>query len=121
MVYPSGSERATDSAAILLLPPVRFSTTTCWRQISASRFATKRVTASMPPPAAIGQITRTTRFGNEACPRAASGRAAEQRDELAPFPLTEMHPIPSRAGSRQQDTGLQRISQLVVEPALDPR
>src|SRR5262249_33645115 len=31
--------------------------------------------------------------------------AAEQRDELTPFPLTEMHPIPSRAGSTWQDIG----------------
>src|SRR5262249_58556318 len=31
--------------------------------------------------------------------------AAEQRDELTPFPLTEMHPIPSRAGSTTQDIG----------------
>src|SRR5262249_7572817 len=29
-------------------------------------------------------------------------RAAKQRDELAPFHLTEMHPIPSRAGSTSQ-------------------
>src|SRR5262249_31594573 len=42
-------------------------------------------------------------------------RAAEQRNEVAPFPLTEMHPIPSRAGSTSQDTGLQRISQRVCE------
>src|SRR5262249_49344478 len=42
-------------------------------------------------------------------------RAAEQRDEVAPFYLTEMHPIPSRAGSASQDTGLQRISQRVCE------
>src|SRR5262249_50929188 len=27
---------------------------------------------------------------------------AEKRDELAPFPLTEMHPIPSRARSTLQ-------------------
>src|SRR5262245_55754465 len=51
---------------MLLLPPVRFSTTTCWRQTSASRPATRRVTASMPPPAAIGQMTRTTRVGQAA-------------------------------------------------------
>src|SRR5262249_46179903 len=44
-----------------------------------------------------------------------SRRAAEQRDEVAPFYLTEMHPIPSRAGSTSQDTGLQRISQRVCE------
>src|SRR5215472_493152 len=36
---------------------------------------------------------------------------ADQRDEIAAFPLTEMHPIPSRAGSTSQDTGLQWISQ----------
>ena len=43
--------------------------------------------------------------------RDASGQAADQRDELTTFQLTEMHPIPSRAGSTSQDTGLQRISQ----------
>jgi len=42
-------------------------------------------------------------------------RTAEQRDELAPFYLTEMHPIPSRAGSTSQNTGLHRISQRVCE------
>src|SRR5262249_6206027 len=35
-------------------------------------------------------------------------RAAAERDEVTPFPLTEMHPIPSRAGSTSQDIGLQR-------------
>src|SRR5262245_42310179 len=79
MVWPSGSERATASAAILLLPPVRFSTSTCWRQISDSRPATRRVTASMAPPAAIGQMTRTGRlgqFGGEGC--CASARRATE-------------------------------------------
>src|SRR5262245_27075708 len=42
-------------------------------------------------------------------------RATKQRDEVAPFYLTEMHPIPLRAGSTSQDTGLQRISQRVCE------
>ena len=47
-------------------------------------------------------------------------RAANQRDELAPFHLTEMHPIPSRAGSTSQDIGLQRISQRVCERFTTP-
>jgi len=32
-------------------------------------------------------------------------RAAAERDEVTPFPLTEMHQIPSRAGSTWQDIG----------------
>ena len=51
---------------------------------------------------------RLLRAGRE---RPRRRRAAEQRDELAAFQLMEMHPIPSRAGSTSQDTGLQRISQ----------
>jgi hypothetical protein len=37
--------------------------------------------------------------------------AAEQHDEIAPFPLTGNASDPSRAGSTSQDIGLQRISQ----------
>src|SRR5262249_48816631 len=33
------------------------------------------------------------------CARDASGQAAEQRDEAAPFPTTEMHPIPHGPGA----------------------
>src|SRR5262249_4097575 len=36
------------------------------------------------------------------CRKRPRRRAAEQRDELATFHLTEMHPIPSRAGSTSQ-------------------
>src|SRR5262249_57735410 len=53
------------------------------------------------------RLLRARRERPRSCP-------AEQRDELAPFHLTEMHPIPSRAGSTSQDTGLQRISQRVA-------
>src|SRR5262245_41017557 len=31
-------------------------------------------------------------------------RAAEQRDDLAPFPLMEMHPIPPGPGNASQDS-----------------
>jgi hypothetical protein len=44
--------------------------------------------------------------------------AAEQRDELAPFPLTQLHPVPLRARKASQDIGLQRISQRCFECAL---
>src|SRR5262245_24355915 len=59
-----------------MLPPapVLFSTTTCWRQIWDSWAATIRAVASNPPPAAIGQLIRTTCFGH-ICARAASGHA----------------------------------------------
>src|SRR5262249_40145839 len=73
-VKRSGSERATNSAAMLPLAPDLFSTTTCWRQISESRTAAIRAVASIPPPAASGQTMRTNCVGHlSAC--AASGHA----------------------------------------------
>ena len=39
--------------------------------------------------------------------------ATEQRDELAPFPLTEMHPIPHGSGAPRKHIGLRRIGQRV--------
>ena len=38
-------------------------------------------------------------------------RAAEQRDEVAAFPLTEMYPIPQGQGNGTQDSRLQEVSQ----------
>src|SRR6516165_4780386 len=39
---------------------------------------------------------RRIRFG--CCARAATGHAAAERDEVTPFPLTEMHPTPRSQG-----------------------
>ena len=58
------------------------------------------------------QLARLLRPRRE---RPRRSRAAAERDEVTPFPLTEMHPIPSRAGSTSQDIGLQRNSQRVSE------
>src|SRR5262245_32478654 len=63
IVYPSGSDRATASAPILLPAPPRFSITTCWPQISDSFAATIRPTPSVPPPGGNGTTRRTTREG----------------------------------------------------------
>src|SRR5262245_18843952 len=40
-------------------------------------------------------------------------RTAEQRHDLAPFPLTEMHPIPHGSGALRKHIVLHRISQRV--------
>ena len=40
-------------------------------------------------------IEKATTDSTGCCARAASGRAAEQRDERAPFQLTEFHSMPA--------------------------
>jgi hypothetical protein len=40
-----------------------------------------------------------------------SRRAAEKRDELAPFQLIELHSVPCAAGAELEDTELAQISQ----------
>jgi len=56
------------------------------------RIALARTQEDADPPHALALLrTRRERPRNRC--------AAEQRDELAPFPLMEMHPIPSRAES----------------------
>jgi len=45
-------------------------------------------------------------------------RAAEERDELAPFQLIELHSVPVRQG-RIEDIELARISQEVTETIYD--
>src|SRR5215475_8918323 len=53
---------------MLVAPPPRFSTTTCWPQISDSLPATTRAMASVPPPGGNGTTRRTYRFGQpEVC------------------------------------------------------
>src|SRR5262249_36748352 len=65
---------------MLPLAPVLFSTTTCCDQISARRAPTMRDVASIPPPAASGQMIRTTRAGqSRACARGGQAVAAPSR------------------------------------------
>src|SRR5215470_2612410 len=65
---------------MLPLAPVLFSTTTCCDQISARRAPTMRDIASIPPPAASGQMMRTTRAGqSRACARGGQAVAAPRR------------------------------------------
>src|SRR4029077_855847 len=64
MVYPSGAAWATASSASLAPAPGRFSTMTCWRQISDSRLATMRDAKSVPPPGGKPTTSFTTRDGN---------------------------------------------------------
>jgi len=44
--------------------------------------------------------TPIRRMRSGCCARAASGHAAEQRDELPPSELIELHPIPHEPGPR---------------------
>src|SRR5262249_1978795 len=86
--------------------------------------------------AAVDISTPMRRMCLACCPRAAGGhpsvappsavldarrerprdrRAAEQRDELAAFPLMEMHLIP-QLGNASHDIGLRRTSKALAEP-----
>jgi hypothetical protein len=56
-------ERATCCAAIAVLPPGRFSTTTVCPQSSLSFWPTKRAITSAGPPGGNGTINRTIRLG----------------------------------------------------------
>src|SRR5258707_11099325 len=73
-VCPSGSARATASVPILVAAPPRFSTPTCWPQISESLPATTRAIASVPPPGGNGTTSRTKRVG-QPCADARLGSA----------------------------------------------
>ena len=58
-----GRGSATSSAAMLVPPPGRFSTTTCWPHSFDSGSAMRRAATSVGPPGASGTIRRTKRFG----------------------------------------------------------
>src|SRR5262249_6856628 len=69
---------------MLVAAPPRFSTTTCWPQISDSLPATTRAMASVPPPGGNGTTRRTYRFGQpEVCARALLTRPSAEAAESA--------------------------------------
>ncbi|MDT4856481.1 hypothetical protein FQZ97_908720 [compost metagenome] len=67
MVWPSGSERATVSAATTPPAPGRFSITTDCASSSESFCATMRAVRSPTPPAANGTTMRSVFEGKAAC------------------------------------------------------
>src|SRR5262245_33049018 len=115
---------------MLLLPPVRFSTTTCWRQMSDSRPATRRVTASMAPPAATGQMMRTTWFGHAggegACASARRTMQPGASADAARYPanrrrLSMGSTSPSSLPSRQRSVRASTARLELVQERLLPR
>ena len=76
------------------------------------------VTLVAPRKPMVGSFARLLRPRRK---RPRHRRAAEQRDELAPFPLTEMHPIPHGPEAHRKDIGLQRISQRVWKASRKPQ
>jgi hypothetical protein len=63
MVYPSGGDFATASAATLPPAPGRFSTITGWPRDSLSLAPSMRASMSTAPPATKGTMTRIGLLG----------------------------------------------------------
>jgi hypothetical protein len=61
--WPSGVERDTNSAPIIVVAPGRFSTTTCRPRCSESLGAMRRAVMSVPPPGVEATTRRTGRVG----------------------------------------------------------
>src|SRR5215468_2761423 len=68
---------------MLVAPPPRFSTTTCWPHSSDSFPATMRAIASVPPPGGNGTIMRTNRFGHASARAGRMARAGATVDAAA--------------------------------------
>ena len=81
-VYPSGLARATSVMATAPVPPVRFSTITCWLSSVEAPGATSRATKSIGPPAAKGTSSLIGRVGNS-CPRAMPGKTSPEEESIA--------------------------------------
>jgi hypothetical protein len=62
-VWPSGGDLATDTAAMTLAPPGRFSTTKVPLRRCSSFCDSMRASQSVEPPAGNGTITLTGREG----------------------------------------------------------
>jgi hypothetical protein len=89
-----------------------------------ARAARSHPSAAAPPSSVMNSRRLVTRSPRRP-PRAAwpCSRAAEQGDELAPFPLMEMHPIPHGPERGRKDIGLQQIGQRLwkASPQGSPR